>query len=251
MRIRVELPAGHLFRKIRNYHQIWPFASSDEWWLNPADPRPPQTGVLIPAATSIGSHIGHRYFGNRLRDSRLIGIEVELDEIRIHLNDSDVSRLAQAVDARLGNRPRPNFPFTLTFSYLNAWCAYQHNAQGHLGRIRFRLEERLSNACELHCDQVMRWEYRRFVGFFNFLLKPTSRMTVFSQDALGWSRPLHEHSLVLAIDAEEVGIQESQRRAWQRVYGESMLPIFDAFWAERDELVTPGRVQTLVDATLR
>jgi len=250
--MKAKVPRRHTFRRLRNYHQIWPFSEEAHgWWMEPGDPRPPQTEPLPITPKSVGDHPADKYLDNRLHDSRVIEVRIGTDSVELELDDYDVWRLSTAYEERATAAKVEYFPVILEFRQINAWAAYQTNYLGHLSKLRHSIASNFSKLRHFHGDQVTQWDANRIVTFFEMRPWPERETRVYFDPSsnVGIS---HSHDLLLAIDAGELVVHERQREAWNNAFGEPALAVFDAYRARRADFVHGGfhLFEELVDSVL-
>jgi hypothetical protein len=231
------VPKGHLFRRLTNVHQVWPFVEGeDDAWMEPSDPRPPKVEPLEEVPRTVGEHRAVPYLDRRLHDARVIDVEVGENSIRLDVDDYDVWRLSTAYESVTGASARDRyFPVRLEFNHVSAWAAYQINPLGKLSRLRHSLRSNLAKICEISGDRIVRWDPNRIVLFIEVRLRFPRETRLFwdPRDRVGVT---HVHDLLLAIDAESLEVREGQRAAWTEAFGAGSAAPFDAFIRRRSSL---------------
>lgn len=236
--VRHILPPKHSFRRLKNYYQVWPYEDFNEDWWGPEVARlapDVQTWPVVPP--TVQNHPAAKYLGSRSHDARVFQVSPKERSLEFTVDDYQVWRLARAVQDRIGGNDELRFSATLRFDDIIAWVALQDSPNGDLHLLKHSLSKNLASVHEFYRDRVSRWDEDRFIGFIHFFVQP-ARHTVISRSK-GWphSALLHEHGLVLAIDAKCLSVQESQKIEWQRIFGEQFVEIFDVFWSLRDSFV--------------
>jgi hypothetical protein len=228
------VPRKHLFRRLTNVHQVWPFVEGeDDAWMEPSDPRPPKVEPVEETPRTVGEHPAMAYMDRRLHDARVVNVEVGEDSIRIDVDDYDVWRLSTAYENVTGVSAGDRyFPVRLEFNHVNAWAAFQINPLGKLSRLRRSLRSNLAKIHGISGDRIVRWDANRIVVFIEMRLRFPRETRLFwdPRDRVGVT---HVHDLLLAVDAESLEVREGQRAAWMEAFGAGSEGPFDTFIRRR------------------
>jgi len=203
--------------------------------MEPMDPHPPNLELMPRRAPLLTDALSSKYFGRRLHDSRIIGIDVWQDVIRLKVDDYDVWRLSTAFEGAMQIPPASRFfPVTLEFLNPNAWAAFQINPIGQLSRLRRSLTQNLGKLEEFVGDLVTHWDGDRAVVYIEFRVHG-ARETQLYFDPESQVGVTHLHNLLLAVDCQRIEVREEQRAAWVAAYGTSAGAVLDEFQRHRSE----------------
>lgn len=162
--------------------------------------------------------ITKQYFGGRLHDSWVEKISYQSDQMSIVLNEFSSHCFADAIVEGFNlNIPHKKliFPVALNFSKIKNISISWVNGNSKI--IPLNKEKFIPKLSEFLYDQIITLEENKI-----------------SLGMLFWSGLKGNKSdLLLQVECEKVNVDESQREAFIKIFGDKYLDLFDLYWAEK------------------
>ncbi|MEQ1822191.1 MAG: hypothetical protein ABL949_06765 [Fimbriimonadaceae bacterium] len=225
------------FYRLRHCDEIWHWPSYDD------DSPGPMARLRFPKLTIPKDHPAFLYLNDNQHDAGVFGFEMDGDSLLLKMNDYDGWRLATAMQFRLGHRSGwgpidtrvPAMPFTYRFEGLKEFHVYQDDYKRKLSRLRTARSVNLERIRELENDRPIELSENAVATVFCF--RGWRRIPMGKEHAYGRivSRYSCSPSILVAIEAERLVVEEHQAEAWMKLFGGSMLPVWEMYMAARRE----------------
>ncbi len=223
------------FYRLRHYDEIWLWPFYDD------DSPGPMAPLRFPRLVLDRDHPAYPYLNDRQHDAGVFGFMREGDSLRLKMNDYDGWRLAMAMQFRLGHRADwgpidtrvPAIPFTYRLEGLKEFHVFCDDHSRKLHRLKSARKKNLKRIGELENDYLIELTDDAAAAVFSF----RGWRFIPRGEERSYGRIISRHwgspSILVAIGAERLDIEEHQAEAWVKLFGESHLPIWEKFSVAR------------------
>ncbi|MEQ1932499.1 MAG: hypothetical protein ABL962_01280 [Fimbriimonadaceae bacterium] len=225
------------FYRLRHYDEIW------HWPFYDDDSPGPMAPLRFPKLEIPKDHPAFLYLNDAQHDAGVFGFERVGNSLLLKMNDYEGWRLATAMQIRLGHRTSwapfdsnaPAMPFTYRFEGLKEFHVFHDDERRKLHCLRTARTVNLNQLWQLENDQPIELSENAVATVFCF--RGWRWIPMGKEHAYGRivSRYSCRPSILVAIEAERLVVEEHQAEAWVKLFGSSMLPVWEMYMAARRE----------------